>query len=165
MKFWRYYLDYINICYRLSDIGKTIFLLYILKYFLTFRKHDKSYNKILIIAIINEAADKFAEKLDGQYNYIVDFKTDVLFIIIYYYFLNIEVDVINREHKNQNSDKKFKNGRSEILIEDEIERDFEKILFFIIINKFIYDIHHQATITFYGIADRHLKKIEFSFGI
>jgi hypothetical protein len=29
-----------------------------------FRKYDESYNKILITAIINKAADELAEKLD-----------------------------------------------------------------------------------------------------
>jgi hypothetical protein len=41
-----------------------IILLYIFEYLLTFRKYDKSYNKILIIAAINKAADKFTEKLN-----------------------------------------------------------------------------------------------------
>jgi hypothetical protein len=103
--------------------------------------------------------------LNGQCNYIVDFKTDILFIIIRYHFLNIEVDVVNREYKNRSNNKKFKNDRSEILIEDEIEKDFEEILFFITINKFIYDIYHQIIIIFYGIANRRLKKIELSLGI
>jgi hypothetical protein len=96
----------------------------------------------LITAAINKAADEFAEKLNGQCNYVIDFKTDVLFIVIRYYFLNTEVDVINREYKNRNDDKKSKNDRFEILVEDEVERDFEKILFFITVNKFIYDIHY-----------------------
>jgi hypothetical protein len=142
-----------------------IFLLYVLEYLFTFRKYDKFYNKILITVTINEAADELTEKLDGQYNYVVDFKTDVPFIIIYYYFLNTEVDVINREYKNRNDDKKSKNGRPEILIEDEVEGNFEKILFFITVNKFIYNIYYQTIATLYGIADRRLKKIEFSFGI
>jgi len=64
MEFWRYCLDHINIYYGPLDIGKTIFLLYIFEYLLTFRKYDKSYNKILIIAALNEAVDEFAEKLD-----------------------------------------------------------------------------------------------------
>jgi hypothetical protein len=142
IKFWRYYSSYIDIYYGSSGIGKTIFLLYVFEYLFTFRKHDKFYNKILIIAVINEAVDEFIEKLDGQCNYVIDFKTDVLFIIIHYYFLNIEIDVVNREYKNRNNNKKSKNGRSEILIENEIERDFEKILFFITINKLIYDIYY-----------------------
>ncbi len=41
-----------------------IFLLYVLEYLLTFRKYDKSYNKILITVVFNEAADEFIEKLD-----------------------------------------------------------------------------------------------------
>jgi hypothetical protein len=64
VEFWRYCSDHIDICYGPSDIGKTIFLLYVFEYFLTFRKYDKSYNKILIIAVINKAADKLTEKLD-----------------------------------------------------------------------------------------------------
>jgi hypothetical protein len=114
----------------------------------------------LIIIIINEAADELAEKLNDQYNYAINFKTDVPFIIIRYYSLNIEIDIINREYKNRNNNKKFKNGRLKILIEDEVEEDFEKILFSITIKKFIYDMHHQIIITFYGIANRYLKKIE-----
>jgi hypothetical protein len=165
IKFWRYYSSYIDIYYGSSGIGKTIFLLYVFEYLFTFRKHDKSYNKILITAIINEAVDKFTEKLDDQYNYIIDFKTDIPFIIIYHYFLNIEIDIINREYKNRNNNKKSKNDHSEILIENEIERDFEEMLFFITINKFIYDIYYQIIITFYDIADRRLKKIEFFFDI
>jgi hypothetical protein len=142
VKFWRYYPNHINTYYGSLGIGKTIFLLYIFEYFFTFRKHDEFYNKILIIAAINKAADKLAEKLDNQYNYVIDFKTDILFIIIRYHFLNIEIDVVNREHKNRNNNKKSKNGRFEILIKDEIERDFEKIFSFITVNKFIYDIYH-----------------------
>jgi hypothetical protein len=103
--------------------------------------------------------------LNDQYNYVIDFKTDILFIIIRYHFLDTEIDVVNREYKNRSDNKKFKNGRFKILIEDEIERDFEKILFFITINKLIYDIYHQITTIFYDIADRRLKKIEFSFDI
>jgi hypothetical protein len=129
VKFWCHCPDHINICYGSPDIDKTIFLLYIFEYFFTFRKYDKSYNKILITAAINEAADKFTEKLNGQCNYVINLKTDVPFIIIRYHFLNIEIDVVNREHKNRNNNKKSKNGYSEILIKDEIERDFEKILF------------------------------------
>jgi hypothetical protein len=106
-----------------------IFLLYVFEYLFTFRKHDKFYNKILITVIINEAADEFTEKLNDQYNYIIDFKTDVPFIIIYYHFLDIEIDVINREHKSRNNDKKFKNDRFKILIENEIEKNFEKCYF------------------------------------
>jgi hypothetical protein len=142
IKFWRYYPDHISIYYGFSDIGKTTFLLYIFECFLTFRKHDKSYNKILIIAAINEAADEFIEKLDGQCNYVIDFKTDVPFIIIRHHFLNTEIDVVNREHKNRNDNKKSKNGYFEILIENEIEENFEKILFSITINKFIYNIYY-----------------------
>jgi hypothetical protein len=96
----------------------------------------------LIITIINEVADKFAEKLNDQCNYAIDFKTDILFIIIRYYSLDIEVDIVNREYKNRNGDKKPKNDRSEILIEDEVEGNFEKILFSITVNKFIYNIYH-----------------------
>jgi hypothetical protein len=142
MKFCRYCLDYIDICYGFSGIDKTIFLLYIFEYFFTFRKHDKFYNKILITAAINEVADKFVEKLNNQCNYVIDFKTDVLFIIIYNYFLNIEVDVVNREYKNQNDNKKSKNNRFEILVEDEIEGGFEEMLFFMTVNKFIYDMYY-----------------------
>jgi hypothetical protein len=116
--------------------------LYVFEYFFIFRKYDKFYNKILITAIINKVVDKFAEKLDGQYNYVVDFKMDVLFIIIRYHFLNIEVDVVNREYKNRNSDKKFKNDYFEILVENEIEKDFEEILSFMTVNKLIYDMYH-----------------------
>jgi hypothetical protein len=90
---------------------------------------------------------------------------DILFIIIRHYFLNIKIDIVNREHKNRNNNKKPKNDRSEILIEDEIEEDFEKILFFMTINKFIYDIYYQTIITFYGIANRRLKKIKFFLDI
>ncbi len=74
--------------------------MYILKYLLTFRKHDESYNKILITAALNKAADKLTEKLDDQYNYTINFKTDILFIIIRYHFLDIKVDVVSREYKN-----------------------------------------------------------------
>jgi hypothetical protein len=103
--------------------------------------------------------------LNGQYNYVIDFKTNVPFIIIRHHSLNTEIDVVNREHKNRNNNKKSKNGRSKILIEDEIERDFEKMLSFITVNKLIYNIYHQITTTLYGIANHRLKKIKLSFDI
>jgi hypothetical protein len=64
IKFWRHYPNHIDIYYGFSNIGKTIFILYVLKYLLTFCKHDKSYNKILITATINKVVDKFTEKLN-----------------------------------------------------------------------------------------------------